>query len=107
MTKAFERFSTDFAVRLVTTVAMICLGGCGGGGGGGVNPPDPPDPPLAADEVRTAEGVYKGSIEGNLLVFRGLRFAAPPVGSLRFSAPTPPASFAGTNDATVFKANCF
>ena len=101
MTTVFERFSTAIAVRLVTTVAMICLGGCGGGG------TNPPDLSLAADEVRTAQGVYKGSIEGNLRVFRGLRFAAPPVGSLRFGAPAPPVSFAGTTDATVFKANCF
>ena len=101
MIKGIERFSASFGNGLVTTAALICLGACGGGGGGG-NPP-----PLAADEVRTAEGVYKGSIEGNLRVFRGLRFAAPPVGDLRFKAPAAPASFAGTNDATAFKSNCF
>jgi len=57
--------------------------------------------------VQTAQGVYKGSNEGNLLVFRGLRYAAPPVGNLRFKPPAPPATFAGTSDATVFRANCF
>ena len=104
MIKGIERFSAGFRNGLVTIAALFCLGACGGGGGGG-NPPPPP--PLAADEVRTAEGVYKGSIEGNLRVFRGLRFAAPPVGDLRFKAPAAPVAFTGTNDATAFKANCF
>jgi len=102
MAKVIERFSAGFATRLVTTVAMVCLGACGGGGGN-----NPPEQPLAVDEVRTAEGVYKGSMEGNLRVFRGLRYAAPPVGSLRFKAPVAAASFAGTSDATAFKSNCF
>ena len=79
------------------------LAACGGSGNGGTKPPPPP----GADEVRTAEGVYMGSIEGGLRVFRGLRYAAPPVGDLRFRAPAAPASFAGTADATTFKANCF
>jgi hypothetical protein len=92
-------------VRLAATMVLGFLGACGGGGGG--SKPIEPPPQLAADEVRTAEGVYKGSMEGNLLVFRGLRYAAPPVGSLRFKAPAPPASFAGTVDATAFRSNCF
>jgi para-nitrobenzyl esterase len=106
MANAMERFSASFGNGLVTIAALICLSACGGGGGGG-SPPPPPPPPLAADEVLTAEGVYKGSIEGSLRVFRGLRFAAPPVGDLRFKAPAPAVSFAGTTDATTFKANCF
>ncbi len=105
MIKGIERFSAGFGNGLVTTAALICLGACGGGGGGGGGGGNPP--PLAADEVRTAEGVYKGSIEGSLRVFRGLRYAAPPVGNLRFKAPAPAASFTGTTDATAFKANCF
>jgi para-nitrobenzyl esterase len=93
------------ARSFVVSITVICLGACGGGGGN-ISPTEPP-PPLAADEVRTIEGVYKGSIEGNLRVFRGLRYAAPPVGDLRFRAPAAPASFAGTTDATTFKSNCF
>ena len=83
--------------------AVLCLAACGGGRGGGGNPP----PPEGADEAQTAQGVYKGSIEGNLRVFRGLRYAAPPVGNLRFKPPAPPAAFTGTSDATTFRANCF
>jgi para-nitrobenzyl esterase len=110
MAKVIELFSAGLAARLSAIIVVICLGACGGGGSGGTNPPEQPQqppPPLVADEVLTAEGVYKGSIEGNLRVFRGLRYAAPPVGSLRFRAPAAPASFAGTADATAFKSNCF
>ena len=96
--------SARFAIRLVTMVAVLCLAACGGGGG--KKGPKPP-PELAADEVQTAQGIYKGSIEGNLRVFRGLRYAAPPVGDFRFKPPAPAAAFAGTTDATTFKANCF
>lgn len=95
--------------QLFAAIVIVCLSACSGGNGGKAQPdPQPPiDPPLAADEVRTAEGVYKGAIEGNLRVFRGLRYAAPPVGNLRFRAPSPPTSFTGTIDATTFQSNCF
>jgi para-nitrobenzyl esterase len=92
------------AIRLITMAAVLCLAACGGGGG--KKGPKPP-PELAADEVQTAQGIYKGSIEGTLRVFRGLRYAAPPVGDLRFKPPAPAAAFTGTTDATTFKANCF
>jgi len=40
-------------------------------------------------EVSTNEGVVRGSVEGELAIFRGIPYAAPPVGSLRFRAPQP------------------
>jgi para-nitrobenzyl esterase len=90
-------------------ILLVFAAGCGGGSGPA--PVEPPivivPPPLAADEVQTAEGVYKGSVEGNLLVFRGVRYAAPPIGNLRFKAPAAAAAFAGTRDAMQFSENCF
>ena len=38
--------------------------------------------------------------------FLGIRFAAPPVGDLRWRAPEDPAPAAGVQDATEFKAVC-
>lgn len=41
-------------------------------------------------EVDTTHGRVRGRLENGLTVFRGIPFAAPPVGDLRFGAPHPP-----------------
>jgi para-nitrobenzyl esterase len=52
--------------------------------------------------VRTAAGTVEGAWEGGIAVFRGVPFAAPPVGPHRFAAPQPPVPWDGVRDATVF-----
>ena len=49
--------------------------------------------------VRTAAGALRGKRENNLLVFRGIPFAAPPVDALRFQPPQP-LKWDGTREAT-------
>jgi para-nitrobenzyl esterase len=39
--------------------------------------------------TRTTSGVVRGRPEGALAVFRGIPFAQPPTGRLRFAAPRP------------------
>jgi para-nitrobenzyl esterase len=41
--------------------------------------------------VTTAHGPVVGYRHGPLFIFKGLRYAAPPLGALRFSPPAPPA----------------
>ncbi|WP_280221842.1 carboxylesterase family protein [Nocardia neocaledoniensis] len=53
-------------------------------------------------EIRTAPGTVRGSWEGDVAVFRGIPFAQPPVGSLRFQAPVAPLPWSGTRDALAF-----
>ncbi len=55
----------------------------------------------SAGTVRTAAGTLRGSIERGIAVFRGMPYAEPPVGSLRFAAPQPPRRWAGTRPAVV------
>ena len=55
-------------------------------------------PPIAT----TQYGRVQGSEEDGLCVFRGVPFAAPPVGELRFRTPRPPESWDGVRDATEF-----
>jgi para-nitrobenzyl esterase len=53
-------------------------------------------------EARTTAGRVRGTVEAGVPVFRGIPFAAPPVGELRFAAPTPPHPLDGTRDALAF-----
>ncbi|MFF4331080.1 carboxylesterase/lipase family protein [Streptomyces sp. NPDC048387] len=51
----------------------------------------------------TAYGVVEGRRQpGGTAVFRGVPYAAPPTGALRFAAPRPPAAWDGVRDAGAF-----
>ncbi|MDH2429168.1 carboxylesterase family protein [Sphaerisporangium sp. TRM90804] len=53
-------------------------------------------------EVRTVAGVLRGGWEAGLAVFRGIPFAEPPVGALRFAAPQPVRGWDGVRPAVAF-----
>lgn len=53
-------------------------------------------------EVRTAAGAVRGRREAGLAVFRGIPFAQPPVGGLRFAAPRPAPAWDGVREAAAF-----
>lgn len=52
--------------------------------------------------VKVEEGLIQGLYEGDLTVFKGVPFAAPPVGELRWSAPRPGEKWEGVRQATEF-----
>ena len=62
--------------------------------------------PRAANVVATTEGAFTGTTEGTTRVFRGIPFAAPPTGALRFRPPAAPPRFDGLRDATRFGDPC-
>ena len=49
--------------------------------------------------IHTKQGTLSGTFEGNLKVFKGIPFAQPPTGSLRFKAPQPPKPWQGIKQA--------
>ncbi|WP_067462274.1 carboxylesterase/lipase family protein [Actinomadura macra] len=53
-------------------------------------------------EVITSAGAVRGRHEDGLAVFRGVPFARPPVGPLRFAAPQPPEPWDGVRPAIEF-----
>lgn len=62
--------------------------------------------PAFSAPVRTESGLVEGVAENGVTVFRGLPYAAAPVGSLRWRAPEPPASWEGVRAAERFSPIC-
>ena len=62
----------------------------------------------AANEVKTESGVVEGttSADGKVQIFKGIPYAAPPVGALRWKEPQPAESWEGVRKATEFGARC-
>jgi para-nitrobenzyl esterase len=60
----------------------------------------------AAPQARTEAGLVRGSESDGVIAFRGIPFAAPPVGPLRWRAPQPAAAWSGVRDATQYGADC-
>ncbi|MFI9161229.1 carboxylesterase/lipase family protein [Kitasatospora aureofaciens] len=57
---------------------------------------------LVQPVAHTAEGAVRGLVDRGLPVFRGLPYARPPVGPLRFAAPAPPERWDGVREAFEF-----
>ena len=54
----------------------------------------------------TAAGKLRGVEQGGVISFRGIPFAQPPVGDLRWRAPQPVAPWTGVLEATAYKPDC-
>jgi para-nitrobenzyl esterase len=65
-------------------------------------------PPHALTTVRIAEGSLAGTLsaDGAVAAFKGVPFAAPPIGAQRWRAPQPAAAWQGVRKADAFGANC-
>lgn len=85
---------------------VVAAAACGGSGQPGAEAPD-----LV---VRTSSGLVEGGAvddgrgpAGDVLAFRGIPYAAPPVGDLRWRPPQPAASWDGVRPAVESGAPCW
>lgn len=62
--------------------------------------------PACAQEVGTDAGAVRGTVAGGVEAFRGIPFAAPPVGALRWRAPQPVTPWRGVRDASRYGHDC-
>lgn len=62
-----------------------------------------------SDPVRVEQGLVSGAPGKNpdVRVYRGIPYAAPPVGDLRWKAPQPPAPWTDVRAATDFSSDCW
>jgi para-nitrobenzyl esterase len=61
---------------------------------------------LAAPQVAVTGGTVQGTTANGIDAFKGIPFAAPPVGALRWRAPQPVAPWQGVYDASRDRADC-
>ena len=93
------------ALMVIGTLGTLGVAGCGGGASG--------NGALAALPVTSTVMLSSGAIVGNdrdpagILNFKGIPYAAAPVGDLRWKAPQPVASWTGTRDAKQYGNKCW
>ena len=61
---------------------------------------------IGPDTACTEQGAVRGVIEGDLLAFKGLPYAQPPVTNLRWRPPALPVAWEGVRDGSRFGAIC-
>ena len=63
-------------------------------------------PAPASTRIETISGPIAGTTERGVRVYRGIPYAAPPVGDLRWKAPEPPTPWTALRDCTEFGPAC-
>ena len=92
-----RRAVSAFACAALTALALPAAGARADGAASRVG-----TGPVVAVQGGAARGV---AVDGGF-AFRGLPYAAPPTGDLRWRPPDPPASWSGVRDATRYAPSC-
>lgn len=93
--------NTFWQMSLTTIMAATLLAGCGGESGSDDDRPD-----QVNTEVSVSQGRVNGTLESDMIAFKGIPYAKPPVNNLRFAPPEPAEPWTGTLQADEFGNNC-
>ncbi len=89
----------------VAAAAALVLSSCSGGGSssqGYLGEDTFQYSTSGCPRVKVQQGVLEGTLESGIKIFRGVPFAAPPVGDLRWKAPQPVQPWTGVREAKKF-----
>lgn len=89
-------------MSLSTMLAATLLAGCGGGS----SDSDDIDSRISGPVRTTQLGDVEGVEQGAMLAFKGIPYAQPPVGDLRFAPPVAAEAWSGRLEATEFGNSC-
>jgi para-nitrobenzyl esterase len=81
-----------FVTFSVGVLLVLCMAGCGG--------------PTDDLVVEVDTGALRGARHGDVVAFKGIPYAAPPVMELRWRAPEPPAAWDGIRSAASYGEFC-
>src|ERR1700761_2810784 len=96
-----------FAMHAVTVAVMLSGVAAFGQAQRAVDSPAASAPATANSViVKVAQGEVQGVSSDGIAIYKGLPFAAPPIGDLRWRAPKAPAKWTGVRAATAFSATC-
>src|SRR5450759_2028942 len=100
-----SKWKVFFSVNSVTVLVVVILGlasfmGCGGGSSSGAST-------MVSTVVTTTYGVLNGyAFDSGTRAWKGVPYAKPPVGTLRWKAPVDPDSWEGVREADTACSEC-